>query len=593
MLRFPLPSPSGFSKIVACIFFILLLSPASAKRPNVILIFMDDMGYNDIGLNTYPNKETPYPLAGPEPQTLQDPEGIPMPNVARNLTPTLDQMARDGIYMSDFYSTSICSPSRAMLMTGRYARRSDIFSVFFPNSDDGLNTAEVTLPEKLREAGYRTSMIGKWHLGFDHRQKLSFQMMPTRHGFQDFYGVPYSNDMDYFSLIEDEAIIDPNVAPPQKQAELTWRFTERTLERIETHSRDEVPFFILLSHPMTHIPCWPSDREFTNADGTIWPKFQGQSGVSYYYDVVMEIDHSTQRILDKLDELGIAEDTLVIFTSDNGPWLTLGNKNMEARSVGSAYPLKGAKMQTWEGGVRVPMIARWPGSIPPGRVSKSVGGLTDFLPTLVSLAGGELPSDRIIDGIDLWPIWSGQTDFISRYFAIHNAWNPRWRTIRKDQWKLREGALYNLAEDIQEMNDLSKEEPYRSIAEELQLALDNLIQSAVHEDNVGRGSYSEFEVELSGNDLVVPGGASTYVNLRLSHNPEESVAVTVSYFSGNPALFVKSGEELHFTPENWDQWQQVELGATLDSGSSIAGATFRIKMDTHPVIRELFAFQVK
>ncbi|NBB78071.1 MAG: sulfatase-like hydrolase/transferase, partial [Verrucomicrobia bacterium] len=196
-------------------------------------------------------------------------------------------------------------------------------------------------------------------------------------------------------------------------------------------------FFLFFSHPMTHIPCWPSDREFENADGTTWPKFQGQSGVSYYYDVMMEVNHSTERVLDKLDELGIAEDTLVIFTSDNGPWSRLKDRNLEDRSVGSAYPFRGAKMSTSEGGVRVPLLARWPGQIPAGQVNSSVGALTDFLPTLLHLAGGELPDDRIIDGIDLWPIWSGEMDTIDRSIGLHNAWNETWNTIRYQNWKLR------------------------------------------------------------------------------------------------------------------------------------------------------------
>ena len=560
---------------------------AQAERPNIILIFMDDLGHNDIGVNTFPSREKPYPEDGPTPMLQSD--VLPSPNEARLLTPAIDRIADEGIHMTNFYSTSICSPSRAMLMSGRYARRSDIYRVFFPNSEDGFSTEEVTLPEKLREAGYHTSMVGKWHLGYNRNERLSFQMMPTRHGFQDFYGVPYSNDMNFFSLIDGETVLDPDVSPAEKQAELTWLLTERALERIETSSKDESPFFLFFSHPMTHIPCWPSDREFTNADGTTWPKFQGQSGVSYYYDVVMEVNHSTQRILDKLDQLDIADNTLVIFTSDNGPWSGLKDKNLEDRSVSSAYPFRGAKMSTWDGGVRVPLLARWPGRISAGHVSASVGGLTDLLPTLVALGGGELPEDRIVDGIDLWPIWAGQTNTIDRVFALHEAWNENWQTIRRGNWKLRQGKLYNLAEDIQESNDLSDDPNYADIRQSLQTELQQLIESA-REDNVERGSYSDFEVEFNDNDIHIAKGGMATVKLRLSHKPEQNVDVKVERFSGNPDLSVQSGSDLRFTPDNWDSWQSVKLTAAKDAEPGHLGATFRVTMDAHPVVRELFAF---
>jgi arylsulfatase A-like enzyme len=573
--------------------FALLASAltAQAKNPNIILIFMDDLGHNDIGVNTYPSKETPYPQAGPAPKFKEAWEGIPAPNVASDMTPTIDRLAAEGIHMTDFYSTTICSPSRAMLMSGRYARRSDIYTVFKPSSDDGFNTAEVTLPEKLREAGYQTSMIGKWHLGYNRKQPLSFQMMPTRHGFQDFYGVPYSNDMGFFSLIEDETVVDPNVAPAEKQAELTWRFTERALERIDTHSQSEAPFFLYIAHPMTHIPCWPSDREFTNADGSTWPKFQGSSGVSYYYDVVKEVDHSTQRILQKLDDLNIADDTLVIFTSDNGPWANLKNRNMEDRAVGSAYPFNGSKMSTWEGGVRVPLIARWPGHIPAGQVNQSIGGLADFMPTLIPLVGGTLPQDRIIDGINLWPIWSGERTEIDRSFAFHNPWRKEWKAIRKGDWKLRDGRLYNLAEDIQENRNVAQNPENAAILNELKDTLEALIESADSDDNIGRGSYSDYEVQMSDNDLRIAAGQAGTVQLRLSHNPEKEVQVEVNHFSGNPALYVKSGAQLTFDANNWNQWQTIELGCRSNAEKSVVGATFRIEMNTHPVVRELFVFE--
>lgn len=374
-------------------------SHLEADQPNIVLIFMDDFGYNDIGANTHPAAPNQYPISGPTPVPLNANGGpIPDPNEAYGLTPRIDSLATDGMLLTQFYSSQACSPSRASLMTGRYDRRVSINKVFFNSSTDGLNTSEVTVPELLRCNGYRTAMIGKWHLGYNPGQHSPFQMMPTRQGFQQFYGFPHSNDINRHDLIEEETVLAVDFDSETQQAEITWRYTEKALEYLNDFASDSKPFFLYLAHTMTHQPCWPSDREFTNADGTTWPKFLGTSGVSNYYDVVKEVDHSVGRILDRLDTLGLADDTLVIFTSDNGPWLRLRDKTLADRSVGSAYPLRGNKAQTWEGGCRVPCVARWPGEIPAGTTSDETAGLIDLLPTFMAISGGDVPTDRTIDG---------------------------------------------------------------------------------------------------------------------------------------------------------------------------------------------------
>ena len=375
--------------------FLLMAGAAqlqAAPRPNMVVIFMDDMGYNDIGAQTYPSTTNYYPDSGPAPKPNYTNEFIPDPNQARLLTPRIDSLATDGMRMTQFYASPLCSPARASLMTGRYDRRISINNVFSPGLNSGLNTTEVTLPEILRQEGYATVMVGKWHLGYGPQAagvQNPFQMMPLRHGFQEFFGFPHSNDMSDFDLIRNESIVELDFDSPAEQAQITWRYTEAALDFIEQKAADDRPFFLYFAHSMTHIPCWPSDQEYTNADGTIWPQFSGSSGVSQYYDAVKEADHSVGRILDKLDALGIAENTVVIFTSDNGPWMKdNGTMNLTETSGGSAYPLQDGKRSTWEGGCRVPFLVRWPGNVASNTVSDEVAGLVDILPTFVAMAGG-------------------------------------------------------------------------------------------------------------------------------------------------------------------------------------------------------------
>ena len=348
-------------------------TPDATRPPNFVIIFADDLGYGDLSSYGHP--------------TLH--------------TPRLDQMAREGQRWTNFYTAAnVCTPSRAALLTGRLPQRSGMASnaqrVLFPDSHHGLPTSEVTLAEQLKQAGYATAAIGKWHLG--HKPEY----LPTNHGFDSYYGIPYSNDMSKLTELENDSfwrqpreLITPTsfdvpllqdtteVERPADQRTITRRYTEAAMTFIEEHA-DE-PFFVYLAHNLPHVPLFASDD------------FLGTSERGLYGDVVEEIDHGVGRILDLLRERGLAENTVVVFTSDNGPWLSFG---LDGGSAGHFYAGKGT---TWEGGHRVPAIFWGPGIVTPGTV-REMGATLDLLPTFSALAGVALPTDRILDGVDLGPV---------------------------------------------------------------------------------------------------------------------------------------------------------------------------------------------
>ena len=383
----------------------------SGDKPNFIIIFTDDQGYADVGC---------YGAEGFE-------------------TPNLDRMAAEGIKFTDFYAAApICSPSRAALLTGCYPQRVSIPRVLFPRDNIGLNPEEVTIADILKTCGYATACLGKWHLG--HLP----QFLPTRQGFDYYFGLPYSNDMKPLPLIEGEETID---AKPD-QSQLTRRYTEKAVEFIKKNSKQ--PFFLYLPHTMPHVPLYVSEQ------------FKGKSKRGLYGDVIMEIDWSVGRVLDTLKELGIDEKTLVIFTSDNGPWLSMGENG------GSAKPLRDGKLTTYEGGLRVPCIVRQPGTIPAGTVCSEMASTMDFLPTLVALAGAKPPEDRIIDGKNIWILLTNpkaktphKTFFYYFEGQLEAVRSGKWKLIlpHKHRDRFVPTALYNLQEDIGEQNDISSENP--------------------------------------------------------------------------------------------------------------------------------------
>ncbi|MCP4506949.1 MAG: sulfatase, partial [Fuerstiella sp.] len=349
---------------------LLLTVVAASDQPNVVVILADDLGYGDLGCY----------------------------GSTKNRTPHIDQLASDGMKFTDFYSSSpVCTPSRASLMTGCYPRRVGMHEdftghwVLIPRSRRGLNPEEVTVAEALKSKGYSTACVGKWHLG-DQPEHL-----PTQHGFDHYYGIPYSNDMQSarrgdppLPLVKQNSVIEA----PADQATLTKRYTRQVISFIEDNKAK--PFFVYLPHTFPHLPL------FASTD------FRGKSANGRYGDSVEEIDWSTGQILACLDRLRLTENTLVIFTSDNGS---------NGRNGGSNQPLSGAKGSTMEGGMRVPMIARWPGRIAAGSKCSDLATMMDILPTFCSLAGASLPSMKL-DGFDISGLLFGNKDSRSQYKAL-------------------------------------------------------------------------------------------------------------------------------------------------------------------------------
>ena len=385
--------------------------PSAADKPNFIVIFTDDQGYADVGC---------FGAEGFE-------------------TPNIDHMAAEGAKFTSFYSAApVCTPARAALLTGCYPQRVSMPRVLFPKDKIGLNPGEITIADILKTHGYATCCIGKWHLG--HLPEF----LPTRQGFDYYFGIPYSNDMNPVVLVENEQTIETK--PDQSQ--LTRRYTEKAVEFI-TSNKDR-PFFVYLPHTMPHVPLFASDA------------FKGKSKRGLYGDVIMELDWSVGQILNTIKQLGIDEKTLVIFTSDNGPWLSKGDHG------GSAKPLRDGKFATYEGGMREPCVMRWPGKIPAGMVCSEMATTMDFLPTFAGLVGATLPDGWIIDGKDIWPL---MTDPKAKtpYEELFYYFEGKLGAVRSGDWKLVlehkvhgraiSVGLYNLRQDISEEHDVSQQHP--------------------------------------------------------------------------------------------------------------------------------------
>lgn len=365
---------------------------AADRLPNFVIIFIDDMGYADIG---------PFGAQGYQ-------------------TPALDRMAREGRIFTDFYvSQAVCSASRASLMTGSYNVRVGIFGALNHRAEHGISAREMTLAEVVKQKGYATACYGKWHLG--HHPKF----LPTNHGFDEYFGLPYSNDMwpyhptagkNYPSLplIEGVRVIDSDVTG-EDQAQLTRLYTERAVRFIERNK--DRPFLIYLPHTMVHVPLFVSER------------FRGKTRRGLFGDVVEEIDWSVGQILDTVRRLGLERQTMVIFTSDNGPWLSYGDH------AGSAGPLREGKGTMFDGGCRVPTVMWWPGRIPAGTRCTEPAMTIDILPTIARLVGARLP-EHPIDGKDIWPLIAGEAGARSPQEAYYFYWGEELQAVRMGRWKL-------------------------------------------------------------------------------------------------------------------------------------------------------------
>jgi arylsulfatase A len=420
---------------IALVLMAPCITGADEEKPNLIIINIDDLGYADIG--PFGSKTNP--------------------------TPHLDRMAAEGRKLTGFYAAPVCSPSRASLMTGCYPKRAlPIPHVLFPASPAGLHPDEVTIAELLGESGYATACIGKWHLGDQP------EFLPTRQGFDYYYGIPYSNDM---GPAEDGAKSNPGRPRPnpanrepnhtpvgitgagqpplplleneqviarvreKDQFAVTRQYTEKAVEFIR--NKKDVPFFLYLPHTAVHFPLYPHED------------FQGKSKKGLIGDWAVEVDWSVGRILDTVRDEKLAEKTFVLFTSDNGGALNHGSDNS---------PLRGSKGQTYEGGIRVCTIAWWPGKIPAGTSTDAITTMMDILPTLAKLGGAKVPTDRTIDGVDIWPALVGEA---RPREAFHYFRGANLQAVRQGPWKLhlRQGELYHLERDVAESSDVAKDHP--------------------------------------------------------------------------------------------------------------------------------------
>ncbi len=466
------------------------ISPAEST-PNVVIIYVDDMGYADIG--SY--------------------------GASDYTTPNLDRMADEGARFTSFYvSQPVCSASRASLLTGSYANRIGIHGALGPSHAHGIHDDEVTLGELFQSRGYATAMYGKWHLG--HHPEF----LPTRHGFDDFYGIPYSNDMWPYHPENPDAWEDlPTIEGDEAvgfntdQTRFTTDFTTRAVDFIEENAAAGTPFFLYLAHPMPHVPLFVSSER------------EGDSGAGLYGDVIKELDWSAGEVLAAVKETGVDENTLVMFASDNGPWLSYGNHG------GSAEPLREGKGTVFEGGVRVPFIARWPDTIPDGLEVSTPAMIIDVLPTLAELIGADLP-EHPIDGRSIWTLMTGESTTSPHeayYFYYHES---ELHAMRSGKWKLhfphsyrtmigqepgKDGipgkynnaaeiglALYDLERDVSESNDVSSEFP-------------DVVDALTHMADAKRAELGDALTGADGNGVREPG---RFVAAGTGDNPDEPIS---------------------------------------------------------------------
>lgn len=503
------------SKLLALFAFILIApSIQAADKPNFVIVFIDDMGYGDI-----------------------EPFGSKV-----NDTPNLNRMAAEGLKLTSFYAAPVCSASRAQLLTGCYAPRVSVPGVFFPAGPKGLNPKEHTIADYLGELGYSTMCVGKWHLGDQP------EFLPTNNGFDHYFGIPYSNDMQRVSaedgrrvtpLLRDDKVAE--LLEDEAQRRVTREYTEEAVRYIKSHADGDKPFFLYLPHTAVHIPVFPHQD------------FVGKSRNGAYGDWIAEVDWSVGQVLDAVRDSKLDKNTMVIFTSDNGPWRSKGENG------GVSGPLRGSKGCTLEGGVREPTIVWWPGKIKAGRESSEMGGTTDLLPTLVSLAGGKMKADTKIDGYDLSDFILGRTDKSPRneWFYYHGT---TLKAVRSGPWKLaltKQGfgmgmkdrfedlqsgnRLYNLEKEIGETTNLFDQHP--EVVARLKKLADKMM------DDIGSGK--------SGPGVRPPG---------TKENP-------VTLYPTAPRKKRNAGRRKKIA------WNKLKVGDSFDSSSApnIGGKPFSVR----------------
>ena len=401
-----------------CFFFLVLQS--FAEKPNILIIFTDDQGYGDLAC--YGNKETK--------------------------TPRMDQLAAEGTKFTSFYAQTVCGPSRSALLTGRYPIRSKGW---------GMPASEITFAELMQKAGYQTACIGKWDVS---NRKAIIDRMPNAQGFDYYYGALGANDNGRVHFHEN----NEKAGMTKDMGSLTTLYTDKAIDYLKNKRNPKKPFLLYLSHTMMHTIIDASER------------FKGKSKGGLYGDVVEEFDFETGRLLDELKKLDLEKNTLVIYTTDNGPWnqdkYTKNKKGHPEGSIfwGSSGELRNGKGSCYEGGYRVPCLVKWPDKVPAGQVSDALFATIDFMPTFANLCGFNAPSDRIIDGVDQTELLLGKKETGRDNFYFHNAGmrKGKWKYLKSDAYfhgyaiekdRVKKEELYNLEKDIAEQKNLAKEHP--------------------------------------------------------------------------------------------------------------------------------------
>jgi len=526
-------------------------SPGGGRRPpNLVLIFIDDLGYGDVG--------------------AYGAEGFSTPN--------LDRLAAEGMLFTDFYaSQAVCSASRASLLTGCYSERVSIRGALSPSSEVGLHPDETTIAEMLKARGYSTAIFGKWHLG--HHPEF----LPLQHGFDEYLGLPYSNDMwpvkydgtpatdgnkaaqPPLPLIEGNEVLE-FIEDQAGQDKLTGLYAQRSVSFIDRHA--DVPFFLYLAHTMVHVPLGVSDE------------FRGRTEHGMFGDVMEEVDWSVGQVLDALDRHGLTEDTLVIFTSDNGPWLNFGNH------AGTAGPLREGKGTAFEGGPRVPAIWRWPGRIEAGSVCPRMASTLDVLPTVAAITGAALP-EKSIDGVDILPLLEGveganpRDRFLFYYGGeLRGVREGRWKRVFEHRTRSYVGvepgmdglpgpyafptvpdALYDLENDVGETRDVSAQHP------EIVARLDGLAEEA-------RAALGDGLTGRTGSEVRPPGRRSFDRPETLEHlavGAQLSLTTPPSpHYPGTGAAGLCDGRlgSRDHHDGRWLGWSGDDLEAVIDLGEA-------------------------
>ncbi|MFP6894703.1 MAG: sulfatase-like hydrolase/transferase, partial [Opitutales bacterium] len=445
------------------------------QRPNLIIFMLDDVGYGDIGC-----------FGG-----------------KRAATPHIDKMATEGMRMTDFYVHPVCGVTRASLLTGSYAMR--VAEV--GNRKNGhpiLHPKEITIAEVMRDAGYRMGMVGKWHLAGSTRKEYPPELMPNAQGFDYFYGAPLHNGFTRtiegsrfrMQLMRQNKVLDQSIDQSEMD-QVTKLYTEEAVKFIKDSAKGDKPFMLYLAHTMAHVVIGTTDP------------FRGRSGGGLYGDVIEELDWSAGEVIKALKQAKVDDNTLMVFTSDNGPWIEqqLKGKGGNDAHYGTSGPLRGAKMMTWEGGVRVPTIVRWPGVVPAGKDCSEPATIMDLLPTFAKLGGGKIPDDRKIDGRDIMHLFRGDADAKSPHEAIYHYSYVHLQAVRSGKWKLvlprpakpkwtlwsarmidavKEVQLFDLQADIGETKNLAKEHP--DVVGRLMKLIENAREDIGDYDRIGKGA---------------------------------------------------------------------------------------------------------